>query len=66
VWYHYPPVGQDGMPSRRPFHELDNVIMTPHKPTYETMAYRWKEIALNIRRFARGEKLQCVVFPTES
>ena len=61
VWYQYPAAGQDRLPSRRPFQELKNVIMTPHKPTIETMAYRWKEIAENIRRFAGGEPLHRVV-----
>jgi len=64
VWYQYPGVGQDRRPSRQPFHELDNVIMTPHKPTAETMAYRWREIADNIGRFHRGEPLRCVVAGT--
>jgi hypothetical protein len=49
------------MPSRLPFNELDNVVMSPHKPTFETMTYRWREIALNIGRFVRGEKLLRVV-----
>jgi phosphoglycerate dehydrogenase-like enzyme len=40
---------------------LDNIIMTPHKPTIETMAYRWRAIADNIARFARGEALLRVV-----
>jgi len=35
--------------------------MTPHKPTAETMAYRWRAIAGNIARLARGEALQRVV-----
>ncbi|SDS47878.1 2-hydroxyacid dehydrogenase [Opitutus sp. GAS368] len=61
VWYQYPAPGQDRMPARLPFQELDNVIMTPHKPTAETMAYRWKQIAANIGRLARGEPLACVV-----
>lgn len=61
VWYQYPAPGQNRLPSRRPFHELDNVIMTPHKPTSETMDYRWKEIADNLERFSRGEPLRCVV-----
>ena len=60
-WYQYPAAGQNRLPSRRPFQELDNVIMTPHKPTIETMAYRWKEIAQNIRRLAHGEVLQRIV-----
>lgn len=61
VWYQYPAAGQNRLPSRRPFQDLANVIMTPHKPTIETMAYRWKEIAENIRRLAQGEPLQRVV-----
>ena len=61
VWYQYPAPGQNRLPARQPFQELDNVIMTPHKPTSETMAYRWKEIADNLARFSRGETLRCVV-----
>ena len=55
VWYQYPVPGQTRMPATCAFQELDNVIMTPHKPTFETMAYRWKEIAANIGRIERGE-----------
>lgn len=58
VWYQYPGPGQNRLPSRLPFHELDNVILTPHKPTVETMEYRWRAIAMNIGRFARGEPLE--------
>lgn len=63
VWYQYPAAGQNCLPARRPFQELGNVIMTPHKPTVETMAYRWKEIAENIRRLAQGETLVRIVAP---
>ena len=34
VWYHYPKTEEartDTAPSRYPFHELDNVVMSPHK-----------------------------------
>lgn len=62
VWYQYPSApGQTQRPARLPFHELDNIIMTPHKPTAETMAYRWRAIAGNIARLARGESLLRVV-----
>ena len=62
VWYQYPDkVSQIRLPAQQPFQELDNVIMTPHKPTFETMAYRFGEIAENIRRFARDEPLNCLV-----
>jgi phosphoglycerate dehydrogenase-like enzyme len=63
VWYQYPAPGHERLPSRFPFQELSNVIMTPHKPTAETMAYRWREIAANLGRLVRGEELKCVVRP---
>ena len=63
VWYQYPRPGENCLPSRLPFHELDNVVMTPHKPTVETMAFRWREIAKNIARFGRGEPLENQVLP---
>jgi phosphoglycerate dehydrogenase-like enzyme len=63
VWYEYPASLQDKrLPSRFPLHELDNVIMTPHKPTIETMEYRWRNIADNIRRLVDGEALQNIVY----
>ncbi|MEY3774765.1 MAG: hypothetical protein RLZZ129_1545 [Verrucomicrobiota bacterium] len=62
VWYRYPAPGQDGLPAIRPFQELDNVIMTPHKPTIETMEFRWGEIAANIARRAAGHPLLNVVW----
>ena len=64
VWYQYPSApGQTQRPARLPFHELDNIIMTPHKPTAETMAYRWRAIAGNIARLAAGEPLLRSVQP---
>jgi phosphoglycerate dehydrogenase-like enzyme len=64
VWYQYPSAaGQTQRPARLPFHELDNIIMTPHKPTAETMAYRWRAIAGNIARLVRGESLLRIVKP---
>ena len=30
VWYEYPPSGNTGAPSTLPFHELSNLLMTPH------------------------------------
>ncbi len=64
VWYQYPSApGQIQRPGRFPFHELDNIIMTPHKPTAETMAYRWRAIAGNIARLVAGEPLLRIVKP---
>ena len=64
VWYQYPKApGQIQRPAQCPFHELDNIIMTPHKPTAETMAYRWRAIAGNIVRLVAGEPLLRIVRP---
>jgi len=68
TWYSYPP--QDGTtavpvhrPSRFPFHELDNVLMTPHASAWtEALAERrCRVIAGNLDRLARGESLLNVV-----
>jgi phosphoglycerate dehydrogenase-like enzyme len=57
VWYRYPSVPGPMMPARRPFHELPNVLMTPHVSgwTDGMLEARAKVIAENIGRTARGE-----------
>ena len=47
-------------PSSLPFHELDNLYMTPHTSGWTTgmIDRRWTEIADNLDRFARGEPLR--------
>ena len=52
-------------PSAFPFHELDNVLMTPHLSAYTegTLDARFRTIAQNIGRLARGEKLENQVHP---
>jgi phosphoglycerate dehydrogenase-like enzyme len=57
VWYRYPASGEDTLPSNEPFHELGNVIMTPHISgwTEGMLVARAKAIAENIERTARGE-----------
>ena len=60
VWYSYPNAdGPDVAPSRQPFHELDNVIMTPHASgwTEGLIERRWTVIADNIGRLADGRPL---------
>lgn len=59
VWWSGPP----DPPSRLPFHELSNVLMTPHNSghTADTFAARAAEIAGNIGRLLRGEPLVNVV-----
>ncbi len=61
VWYQYPdPAGTAPiLPSRLPFHKLDNVIMTPHAAgwTEQLMERRGAIMADNIRRLMSGEPL---------
>ncbi len=64
VWYGYPPQGETyAVPSRFPFHELDNVIMTPHASGWseDLKARRCQGIAENLNRLARGKPLLRVV-----
>jgi phosphoglycerate dehydrogenase-like enzyme len=57
VWYRYPTGADPTPPSRYPFHELPNVLMTPHVSgwTEGMLTARAKVIAENIHRTARGE-----------
>ena len=57
VWYRYPTGGEPTFPSRHPFHELPNVLVTPHVSgwTEGTMEGRAVLVAENIGRVARGE-----------
>jgi phosphoglycerate dehydrogenase-like enzyme len=57
VWYRYPAGDGPTFPARRPFHELSNVLMTPHVAgwTEGTLEARAKLIADNILRVAKGE-----------
>jgi phosphoglycerate dehydrogenase-like enzyme len=57
VWYRYPDAAAPAMPATQPFHELRNVIMTPHVSgwTEGMLAARASLIAENIARTARGE-----------
>ncbi len=67
VWWRYPNSAEpERRPSRHPFHELPNVIMTPHCSgwTEGMVARRWAEVAGNISRFVRGEPLQNIVVTT--
>ena len=57
VWYRYPSSAGRSAPATAPFHELGNVIMTPHVSgwTEGMIEARAKVIAENIARTARGE-----------
>jgi phosphoglycerate dehydrogenase-like enzyme len=56
VWWQYPtPAEPERRPSRRPFHELPNVLMTPYNSSSSgaTADRRWSVVAANLDRFAR-------------
>lgn len=55
--YRYPSSPGAALPAWRPFHELPNVLMTPHVSgwTEGMLEVRAKLIAENIQRTARGE-----------
>jgi phosphoglycerate dehydrogenase-like enzyme len=57
VWYQYPEGPSPTFPARHAFHELPNVLMTPHVSgwTEGMLEERAKLIAENICRVARGE-----------
>jgi phosphoglycerate dehydrogenase-like enzyme len=67
VWWQYRAAnGPDLRPSRYPFHELPNVLMTPHCSAFTagTAERRWSTVAGNLDRFASGEPLENVVLQT--
>jgi phosphoglycerate dehydrogenase-like enzyme len=64
VWYRYPThAGERLHGSRFPFHELPNVLATPHSSAWTApmIARRARQMAANLDRFARGEPLERVV-----
>jgi phosphoglycerate dehydrogenase-like enzyme len=67
VWWQYPDAAAlNRRGSRHPFHELANVIVTPHNSgwTDGMMQRRWSEIAANLNHFVRGERLINLVTTT--
>ncbi|MFW9850776.1 MAG: 2-hydroxyacid dehydrogenase [Candidatus Thorarchaeota archaeon] len=63
VWWDYPAQwgGSGKMPSEKyPFHELDNVVLSPHRAAYSAEIMRGQMIFVgeNILRFIRGEKIE--------
>jgi len=65
-WQHWTPEHPERRPSRFPFHELSNVLMTPHCSgfTEGTADRRWGDLAANLDRFVRGENLHNIVLGT--
>ena len=67
VWWQYPTQAEpERRPSRRPFHELPNVLITPHSSSSSgaTADRRWSVVAANLDRFARSEPLENIVLQT--
>ena len=66
TWYQYPfEYGHDenSPPANHPFHELDNIYMTPHCSawTKELIERRWRFVAANLDRLANNQPLQNIV-----
>jgi phosphoglycerate dehydrogenase-like enzyme len=62
VWYNYPPdqaARAHTQPSAYPFHELDNVVMSPHRAggSTETERLRMQHLAELLNAAARGESM---------
>ncbi len=60
VWWQYPSASDPNRRgSRFPFHEMPNVIVTPHNSgwTMGMVRRRWDEVAENLNRFVRGDRL---------
>lgn len=70
VWWNYPTTGADARPSRLPFGDLPNVLMTPHTSgvTSDVFERRMLDVAANIRALRDGTSLRNVVFrrPTKT
>ena len=65
VWYRYPTGTAPTLPARRPFHELPNVLLTPHVAgwTEGTLEARARLIAENVGRTTRGEPPLNLILP---
>lgn len=66
TWWTYPD-SKGGRPFHRPFHELPNIVMTPHvAPMVAGQRARAMEAALdNVVRFLHGEPLRNVIDPAD-
>ncbi len=66
VWYNYPKHDDDRIetrPADYPFHELDNVVMSPHRGglVKETERLRMSALALSLNAAAKGESIPNLV-----
>lgn len=66
VWYRYPREAEERketLPAEQPFHQLDNVVLSPHRAghTVETERLRGEHVATILNQAARGEPLDNAV-----
>ena len=64
VWYDYAPESSpDGRryPSRHPFHELDNVVLSPHRGASSDSLDRWDDLIEAVRQIDAGREPANVV-----
>jgi phosphoglycerate dehydrogenase-like enzyme len=69
TWYRYPTASDPApRPSQFPFHELPNVLMTPHSSAWTTgmIERRWSTIVANVERVASGQPPVNVVYRVPS
>jgi phosphoglycerate dehydrogenase-like enzyme len=62
VWYNYPPDEEsraETFPANLPFHELDNVVLSPHRggATMESNVLRMEHLAALLNAAAAGEPM---------
>jgi phosphoglycerate dehydrogenase-like enzyme len=61
TWYRYPKPGEDGvLPSALPFHELGNIVMTPHMSGWTTGTIRRRRATMAANVNARMAGKPCV------
>lgn len=69
VWYRYQPEPDDQgrrFPFTLPFHELDNVVLSPHRGASPMSDLgRWDEVIENVARYCRGEDTFLNIVDTE-
>jgi phosphoglycerate dehydrogenase-like enzyme len=64
VWYRYPrEEGEVVEPSRHPFHQLENVLMSPHASGRSRLAWlrRWEFVVEQLERLERSDPLENVL-----
>jgi phosphoglycerate dehydrogenase-like enzyme len=55
VWYDVKEESKYGYSQKYPFHELDNVILSPHRANSGGQITKWDPVFVNIKKMADGE-----------